>query len=60
MMTTEERQAEEVPAAQLEGDGPQCGKFVATEDGHDLVCDLPAGHPESTPCSASLDRRTVS
>ena len=53
-MTTEQRPVGGTPEVELAGDGPRCGKLVAQEDDHELLCDLPAGHPDSTPCSASL------
>ena len=58
-MTSEQRPAEDTPEVQLAGDGPQCGKFVAKDGDQDMLCDLPAGHPDTTPCSASLERHTV-
>jgi hypothetical protein len=58
-MTTEERQGEETPEVQLAGEGPQCGKFVAKDGDQEMFCDLPEGHPDTTPCSASLRRHTV-
>jgi hypothetical protein len=58
-MTTEERHEEGTPEVQLAGDGPQCGKFVAKDGDREMVCDLPADHPDTTPCSASLERHTV-
>ena len=42
---------------QVAGDGPACGKFVAKDGDRDVLCDLPAGHPDSLPCSAPLDPR---
>jgi len=53
-MTTDQRQDEHLPHVDLTGDGPRCGKFVARDGGQDLLCDLPEGHSDSTPCSASL------
>lgn len=47
---------EEVPEVQLAGDGPQCGKFVFKDGDQDMFCDLPEGHDDSRPCSASLNR----
>ena len=54
-MTAEERTDQGLPEVQLT-DGPKCGKLVAKEGERDLLCDLPAGHPETTPCSAPLDQ----
>jgi hypothetical protein len=58
-MTSDERQGDEPPEIQLAGDGPPCGKFVARDGDQELYCDLPQGHPDTTPCSASLQRHTV-
>jgi hypothetical protein len=54
-MTAEERTDQELPHVQLD-EGPRCGKFVARDGDQDVLCDLPEGHPETTPCSASLER----
>ena len=54
-MTAEERTDHELPQVRLD-DGPRCGKFVAKDGDQDVLCDLPQGHPETTPCSASLER----
>ena len=54
-MTAEERTDQGLPEVQLD-EGPKCGKFVAKDGDEDVLCDLPAGHPETTPCSAPLDR----
>lgn len=55
-MTTDQRQGENLPHVNLTDDGPRCGKFVAREGDQDLLCELPEGHSDSTPCSASLTR----
>jgi hypothetical protein len=55
MMTAEERTDQALPEVHLT-DGPKCGKLVAKEGDRDLLCDLPAGHPETTPCSAPLEQ----
>jgi len=55
MMTAEERTDQGLPEVHLT-DGPKCGKLVAKEGDRDLLCDLPAGHPEMTPCSAPLEQ----
>ena len=55
-MTTDQRQDENLPHVDLTGDGPRCGKLVAKDGDHDMLCDLPEGHSDSSPCSASLTR----
>jgi hypothetical protein len=54
-MTADERTDQELPHVELD-DGPRCGKFVAKDGDQDLLCDLPQGHPETTPCSAAVER----
>lgn len=58
-MTTEERPSGETPEVQLAGDGPQCGKLVVKDGDKEMFCDLPEGHPDTTPCSASLERHAL-
>ena len=49
------------PTVRVAGQGePQCGKLVYTENDREVLCDLPAGHPATTPCSAPLHPRASS
>lgn len=52
---------DELPAVRVaDEDEEQCGKWVAKDGERDLMCDLPKGHLESTPCSAPVSRSTSS
>lgn len=55
-MTTAESANDMLPEIELAGDGPACGKFVFRDGDTEMFCDLPEGHPESTPCSAPVTR----
>jgi hypothetical protein len=37
---------------------PHCAQLVYTEGDRDVLCDLPAGHAATTPCSAPVPRTT--
>ena len=55
-MTSEQSPTESLPELNRDPDAPQCGKLVAMDGDRELLCDLPAGHPDSTPCSAPVER----
>jgi len=59
MMAAEAGSSEEAPRVEVAGDGPACGKFVAKDGDRDLYCDLPAGHPDTVPCSARVEDVTL-
>ncbi len=58
-MTTQQGEREDLPEVHLDQDAPKCGKFVCKDGEQDVLCDLPEGHGDSVPCSASLDHHTV-
>lgn len=36
-------------------DRARCGSVVASDNGREVFCDLPQGHPESRPCRPSVE-----
>jgi hypothetical protein len=54
-MAMEAENQDTPPTVRVAGENePRCGKLVYREGDRDVLCDLPADHPETIPCSAPL------